>query len=122
MTYEFRDEDATIIKNVGNKAFFLAFFFAFGGLLLIIIAGINEDNYSDGIVFWLVLQGILQVAIGVLFFRPSDNFTNVATTEGKDIEELMTGLGEMVLGFKMFVYFLFASVIIDGILIVGYDF
>jgi hypothetical protein len=56
MTYEFRDEDANVIENVGNKAFFLALFFAFGGLILIIIAGINEDNYSNGIVFWLVLR------------------------------------------------------------------
>ncbi|MHA1941363.1 MAG: hypothetical protein ACW97P_06525 [Candidatus Hodarchaeales archaeon] len=122
MTYEFRDEDANVIENVGNKAFFLALFFAFGGLILIIIAGINEDNYSNGIVFWLVLQGILQVAIGILFLRPSDNFTNVATTEGRDIEELMTGLKEMAWGFKMFVYFLLATVIIDAILIVGYEF
>jgi hypothetical protein len=34
----------------------------------------------------------------------------------------MTGLKEMAWGFKMFVYFLLATVIIDAILIVGYEF
>ncbi|MHA2251725.1 MAG: hypothetical protein ACXAD7_15280 [Candidatus Kariarchaeaceae archaeon] len=122
MTYEFSEEDGILIKKVGNKAIIQSVLLAVGGIIAIIIDFINPDDNKSIVVIWLVVQGLIQVIIGVLFFRPSDNFKRVATTEGKDIHELITGIKELSWGFKMIVYLVVVSIIIDIILIVGYEY
>lgn len=122
MTYEFNAEDSIIIKNVATRAVVQALLLGFGGFIALLVEVINADDNSTGIVVWLSIQAILQIGIGILFFRPSDNFRRVAITEGKDVEELMTGLKELSWGFKMIAIIVIVSFAIDIILIAGYDY
>ena len=66
------------------------------------------------------LYGIVFITMGVMFFRPADNFRRVATTQGNDITEVMTGLQELRGGFRLVSILIVVCLVLDVITIVFY--
>ena len=48
-----------------------------------------------------VVDAILLIVIGVVLYRPADNFKRIVTSAGKDISELMTAVTELGSGFRI---------------------
>ena len=93
MAYEFSDDD-------GNKMLqFSRVIVVFGTVILLngaaqMIRYFASLGSTDELSTYYALASSVEIIIGVLFMRPSDNFENIATTEGQDIEELLQGLKE----------------------------
>ena len=101
MAYEFSDEEAENMWVLGNKISIVGLLMVFGGIIGSVnaIRELDEDDQLRAII--LLFEFLFLVAIGVVLLRPSDNFKRIATSEGKDISELMKGIKEFALGFKI---------------------
>lgn len=98
--YEFSQEENAVFEALSGKM-------ARIGILIIVLAvlrllegvGITrtEGLSLDAILGYL--QGIVYAVMGVSIYRPSDNLKRIVTTSGKDIAELMGGIGELNMGF-----------------------
>ena len=56
----------------------------------------------------------IQIIVGVLFYRPTDNFLRITSTSGSDIPELMTAYRELANALKI----IFALGVVGTVLIV----
>ena len=101
MTYEFSDEEAENMWVLGNKISIVGLLMVFGGIIGSVnaIRELDEDDRLRAII--LLFEFLFLIIIGVVLLRPSDNFKRIATSEGKDISELMEGVKEFALGFKI---------------------
>lgn len=99
MTYEFNEEEAENMWVLGNKVAIVGLLMIFGGVIGFVNSarGFDDVDNMRSIVF--AFQFVFLIVIGIVLFRPSDNFKRVATSEGKDIPELMEGIEELTLGF-----------------------
>ena len=74
--------------------------------------------FLNGLARWSTLgvqQGLLTVLGGLiiaggayLYSRPLDNFRNIIDLEGRDIEELITAMSDLVLAFKILQFIVMA--------------
>jgi hypothetical protein len=101
MAYEFNDEEAENMWVLGNKISIVGLLMIFGGIIGSVdsIRNINEGNQLRVTIF--LFEFLVLIVIGVILFRPSDNFKRISTSEGKDIPELMEAMKEFTLGFKI---------------------
>ncbi|MHA2027972.1 MAG: hypothetical protein ACW99A_07085 [Candidatus Kariarchaeaceae archaeon] len=101
MAYEFNDEEAENMWVLGNKISIVGLLMIFGGIIGSVdsIRNINEGNQLRVTIF--LFEFLVLIVIGVILFRPSDNFKRISTSEGKDIPELMEAVKEFTLGFKI---------------------
>ena len=109
MAYEFSDEEAESMWVLGNKISIVGLLMVFGGIIGSVnaIRELDEDDNIRAII--LLFEFLFLIVIGVILLRPSDNFKRIATSEGKDVSELMQGIDEFAAGFKI-------SAILVGIL------
>jgi hypothetical protein len=101
LTYEFSDIEAEKIWVFGNKLVISSLIMLVAGVLGIFftIARFNQLEQMRAVVY--ITEFLFLIAIAVLLFRPSDNFKMIATSEGRDMDELMKGLNEFKLAFVM---------------------
>ena len=109
MAYEFNDEEAENMWVLGNKVAVVGLLMVFGGIIGFINStrGFDDEDNTRPIIF--SIQFVFLIVIGVILFRPSDNFKRIATSEGKDIAELMEAIEEFNIGF-------FISAILIGLI------
>ncbi len=112
--YEFSTEQNRTIHKVSTRMIVQGILLALGGAIGIITDFVEMDTFTTPKLITTVIQSALFIVMGVLIFRPSDNFKRITKTEGKDIEELMRGVKEMNLAVVMSIILL--------ILIVSGDF
>jgi hypothetical protein len=65
----------------------------------------------------MIVQGILFIGMGLVFFPPSLNFRKVTTTKGNDIALMVSGLRRLKLGIMLIVIFILGSIVCDVLLI-----
>ena len=94
-TYEFTDEQNQDISLLTSRMKTLAIVMVFAG-----IASIAGGIFDDFLRSTYILIGIIVIIIGITMFLPTDNFTKIVETKGKDITELMKGLKELNQGFN----------------------
>lgn len=114
MTYEFSSSEDAVIHGVGIRGVII-------GTVLLAIAivdfvklfqlGIEADLQT----VLTVIQDIFLVLIALAFILPFYNYRNIAKTEGKDIELLMSGISRMKMGFIIIASVLALSVITEVI-------
>ena len=93
MVYEFSDRDAEIIRAVGVKGIVIGALFSAGGVTFTISRIVDPlASSSLLLILFFVLQGILQIMVGLFFFPPATHFKLVDTTIGNDVPELIHGL------------------------------
>ncbi|MHA2171500.1 MAG: hypothetical protein ACXAB7_16555 [Candidatus Kariarchaeaceae archaeon] len=117
MTYEFSEEEGEVLWVFGNKLVIVSLLLGLSGILgfFAIIAELTEDNQVRSIV--LITQFLFLVVSAVVLYRPSDNFTRIATSEGKDIQELMRGVDEFTFGFTIVAILMFVVGLLNYYLI-----
>ena len=116
--YEFTAEQNKVIGHVALRCVVNAVLLALLGLVGLIGALMSLGDGTPLISIVGILYGIVFITMGVMFFRPADNFRRVTTTEGNDITEIMTGLKELRGGFKLVSIMIILSLILDVITIV----
>ena len=94
MAYEFSDSEAETMWLFGNKLTILGLLMIIGGILGIAMGALSLGAGDKIRAMIILIEAIFLIVIGVVLFRPSDNFKNIAISEGKDIPELMRGVFE----------------------------
>lgn len=89
--YEFNNTQNQLIRELSEKMRFVSYFLiglgilvAIGGLVLIARGGLGN-----------IIQGIVQILIGVWTNKAASAFKQIVNTQGNDIENLMSALGEL---------------------------
>ena len=112
--YEFNEEENKIFRSLSRQIIFNAFFWMLGGLLFYILAFVNIANADITPAVSFFLDGILQFAIGLSIIRSYDNFNNITNTEGSDIHELIQGLRDLDVSFKLTAFLVFCVIIVEA--------
>jgi hypothetical protein len=118
--YEFTPEQNKVIGHVALRCMVNAVLLALLGVVGLIGALISLGDNVVLISIVGILYGVVFITMGVMFFRPADNFRRVTTTEGSDITEIMTGLNELRGGFRLVSILILALLVLDVITIVFY--
>jgi hypothetical protein len=118
--YEFTAEQNKVIGHVALRCVVNAVLLALLGLVGLIGAIISLRDATLLLSIVGMLYGVVFITMGVMFFRPADNFRRVTTTEGQDITEIMAGLNELRGGFKLVSILILALLVLDVITIVFY--
>lgn len=89
--YEFSSSQNELIKQLAQKMRFVAYFLigvgvliAIGGLFTLLRGGIGN-----------IINGVVQIIIGVWTNKAASSFQLMVDTQGNDIENLMGALGEL---------------------------
>ncbi len=86
--YEFDRSQNELILDLSNKMRFVSYFLIVVGVLAGII-GLLDLNPGA------VIQGVVQILIGVWTLNAASSFKLIVDTEGNDIVNLMGALGEL---------------------------
>lgn len=116
MSYEFTKQEELIINRVSNKGIIIAFILVIGAIIDILAIIFSDDHSGKAIIY--SLQDLTQLGVAAAFFMPFRNFKNIVKTSGNDIEETMTAMERMVLGFKIMLIAMIAVLILDLILFI----
>ena len=112
--YEFNEQENKIFRSLSRQIIFNAFFWMLGGLLFYILAFVNIANADITPAVSFFLDGILQFAIGLSIIRSYDNFNNITNTEGSDIHELIQGLRDLDVSFKLTAFLVICVIIVEA--------
>lgn len=99
-TYEFDENEAEIVWIFGNKISIASLLMMAGGVIGVTVGfidAIKSETPLRGIV--LLIEFLFLIVIGFILSRPSDNFKRIATSEGRDIPELIQGIKEFNFAF-----------------------
>ena len=89
--YEFNNTQNQLIRQLAQKMRFVGYILIALGVL-VIVAGIVNFRLGG---FATIIQGIIQLIIGIWTAKAATSFQLIVKTQGNDIENLMTALGEL---------------------------
>ena len=89
--YEFNNTQNQLIRQLAQKMRFVGYILLTLGVL-VIVAGIVNFRLGG---FATIIQGIIQLIIGIWTAKAATSFQLIVKTQGNDIENLMTALGEL---------------------------
>ncbi|MCB9077367.1 MAG: hypothetical protein H6631_07235 [Anaerolineaceae bacterium] len=100
-TYEFSPEQNHKIAELSVRLrHFSIVLGVVGGLVFLNgLARWSTVGVSQGLL--TVIGGLIIAGGAYLYSRPLDNFRNIIDLEGRDIEELITAMSDLVLAFKI---------------------
>jgi len=105
--FEFSEKDNVIFRSLSRNMLILSILVLLGG------AGMLVDYFFGNRHYIAITRGIIYVIMAFTIYLPTDNFRNIAKTEGRDISELMTAFNEISKGW-LFTNILFAIVVITA--------
>lgn len=119
MAYEFSKQDGTLIKSVGFRLTTQGVVLIIAGLAGIIYAAVNFSSAEDTVsILIYTIQSAVEIFIGIGLLLSPRFFKKVAETQGKDIQELMEGLGNLNTAFIIVWTTLTLNLLLDVILII----
>lgn len=89
--YEFNNTQNQLIRQLAQKMRFVGYILIALGVL-VIVAGIVNFRLGG---FATIIQGIIQLIIGIWTAKAATSFQLIVKTQGNDIENLMNALGEL---------------------------
>jgi hypothetical protein len=92
--YEFNDTENAAITDLASKMRFVGLMGVIFGVLLM-LAGIGGCASSNPGGLGNVIQGVLSLMIGLWTRSAADAFKRIVDTQGSDIFNLMSALGEL---------------------------
>ncbi len=111
--YEFSQEQNKLIRSVAIRVVTQAVLLVLIGLTAVFqTVAIFKTAPLLNSMIWLV-HSLVLITVGILFFRPSDNLKKIITTEGQDIPELITALGELSFAWKITSILVIAIVVLN---------
>ena len=111
MSYEFTEDQNKIILNLAKYMKIMSIIMVFTGLIDMILAIVDASIYIG-------VYALLLIAIGITFYFPLDNLTNIVKEEGSDIKELMKAFSEISKGFTIIIILL---IILGTLLIIEWN-
>ena len=111
MSYEFTENQNIIIMNLARLMKIVSIIMVFTGLIDMIVAIIEASIYSG-------VYALLIITIGITFYFPIDNLSNIVKEEGSDIKELMQAFSEISKGFTIIIILI---IILSTLLIVEWN-
>ena len=100
--YEFSQPESKKISSWATQMRWFGMVNVLLGLVILTVTLPTMEPYSIGF-FARLVNGITSIVLGIVLLRPTDNLRRIVKTEGGDIAELMTGLRELLGGFKLVV-------------------
>ena len=89
--YEFNNSQNQLIRELSNKMRFVSYFLNGSGVLVVIAGLFTLARGGIG----NLIYGIIQIFIGVWTNKAASSFQRIVSTQGNDIENLMSALGEL---------------------------
>jgi hypothetical protein len=99
MSYEFTEDQNKIILNLAKFMKIASIITVFTGIIDMINAIIDASIYTG-------IYALLLITMGITFYFPLDNLTNIVKEEGSDIKELMQAFSEISKGFTIIIIIL----------------
>jgi uncharacterized membrane protein len=116
MSYEFSKDDELIISSISMKGIYIAAIISIISVIDIFYILTSSEIKPE---YWVYLtQGVLQIGIGIAFLLPFNNFRNVVTTSGNDVEAILAGMEKMTLGFKLISLFVLLVFLLGFVVII----
>ena len=99
--YEFSPEQNHKIAELSVRLRHFSIVFGVVGVLVFLngLARWSTLGVQQGLI--TILGGLIIAGGAYLYSRPLDNFRNIIDLEGRDIEELITAMSDLVLAFKI---------------------
>jgi hypothetical protein len=116
MAYEFSDNDAATIKAVGTRLIFQGIFLFLIGLAGLAYLLIHINTISTFQLTLTSIQYLGEMLVGVALLYSPTHFNKVATTKGKDIQELITGFKKLSTSFLIVWLVVVMNVVLDIIM------
>jgi len=111
MGYEFNSKDSQIISRVADKFLIGAILMGFGGLMAMISAFQQRNKTNSGNFLLWIIEAFTQLGSAYYLTKPRSNLKNVATTQGKDIEELLEGMNNISSSFFVIFFFVLVATV-----------
>lgn len=89
--YEFSTSQNELIQQLAEKMRFVGYFLIGVGILIAVSGLVTLTNGGIG----NIINGVIQVIIGVWTSKAASAFKLIVETQGNDIENLMGALGEL---------------------------
>jgi hypothetical protein len=109
--YEFSNAENKQFSNFSFSLFVLSINLGAAGFIIIVLGLISPIDAVD------IITGIAFMAIAVSLFLPLQNFQNIVSTEGNDMNELMNGFRVLSNGFT---FVLGATIFLQVMILIGY--
>ncbi|MFV2014276.1 MAG: DUF5362 family protein [Candidatus Heimdallarchaeota archaeon] len=109
--YEFNDKENKQFTEFSFSLFILSVSLGAVGFIIMILGFVSPLNITD------IITGLAFIAIAVSLFLPVQNFKNIVSTEGNDMNELMNGFTILSRGFT---FVLVATIFLQLMILVGY--
>ena len=114
-SYEFNNTQERLIRELSDKMRFVSYFLIAIGALLIIsgIARIARGGFGG------IINGIIQLLIGIWTNKAASSFRQIVDTRENDIENLMNALGELRKLYTLQYWLLILALIVIGIVLLA---
>ena len=114
-SYEFNNTQERLIRELSDKMRFVSYFLIAIGALLIIsgIARIARGGFGG------IINGIIQLLIGIWTNKAASSFRQIVDTRENDIENLMNALGELRKLYALQYWLLILALIVIGIVLLA---
>ncbi len=87
--FEFQPQHDDVMLRFASAMYYMGIALVVTGVLTLLSIFFNEFSFTT------IIIGFAWMAMGAGFYFPVDNFRRITTTEGNDIEEMMTGFKEL---------------------------
>ncbi len=89
--YEFSSSQNELVKQLSEKMRFVSYFLLAGGVLTVLAGLLTLLQGGIG----NIINGVFYIVIGIWTQKAASAFKQIVDTQGNDVENLMTALGEL---------------------------
>ena len=109
--YEFNDKENKQFTEFSFSLFILSVSLGAVGLIIMVLGFVSHLNIT------VIITGFAFIAIAVSLFLPVQDFKNIVSTDGSDMNELINGFTVLSRGFT---FVLGATIFLQLMILVGY--
>ena len=109
--YEFNDTENKQFSEFSFSLYILSITLGIAGVVIMLLGIISPLNIVD------IITGLAFIAIAISLFLPVQNFKNIVSTIGNDMDELMNGFTVLSQGFT---FVLGATIFLQLMILIGY--
>lgn len=122
--YEFNEQENQITGTLARLLKIVGVLFAISGLFGLLYYAIGDEALAELMLGEIteihsVLIALILIIVGITFYRPTDNLQRIVSTQGNDIQDLMTALKELSAGFNIIMYLFIVLVVMELIIFLG---
>jgi hypothetical protein len=116
--YEFNESENMVLRELAGSMSFVGVFNVIGGVLLMLL-GVLALFAAGPVALVYIVQGIVNLLIGIWTRSSAGGFTRVVETEGNDIANMMHALGELRRVYNLQKIVIIVTMVLVALAIVG---